>query len=480
MGMFRYVIFILLLLVLAGPFALRHAAQQQAAQRQPAPVDGALTLIIMTPHQEAIRREFAWAFDQWHRRHYHTPVNIEYRSYGGGSDILRYFESAATTVYAKLGTFQVDLVWGGGDYLFDQQLKKLGYLEPANVPPQVLAAAFPSHDLAGLALIDPQENNRCWYGTALSSFGIVYNKDLLRYLHLPEPTTWSDLADPRYRGWILLADPTRSSSARQAFMVIVERAMVDAANRGADESSGWADGMGLIRLIASNSRAFVDSASAVPITISTGDAAAGMAIDFYARSQAQSVGDARMGYVEPANATIVNPDPIGLIKGAQHKQLAERFIEFVLSSDGQRLWNTRPGLPGGPRQSALRRLPIRPDVYPLFGKDFTDQVNPFTQNSGFNKSNAREKSYPFLGDLIEMSCMDPLDLLVTARTVLRSRGDGPQADMPLARFPFDQNEAMRRWAVYRSATVREKLRWRREWTAQFASEYRRIINPSEN
>ena len=83
-----------------------------------------------------------------------------------------------------------------------------------------------------------------------------------------------------------------------------------------------------------------------------------MTIDFYGRSQVDAVGD-RMGYVEPAGETSVDSDPIAIAKGAEHRELAERFVRFVLSDDGQRLWNTRPGAPGGPRETALR----------LFGPD---------------------------------------------------------------------------------------------------------------
>jgi hypothetical protein len=88
--------------------------------------------------------------------------------------------------------------------------------------------------------------------------------------------------------------------------------------------------------------------------------------------------------------------------------LAQQFIEFVLSREGQLLWNTKPGAPGGPRSSALRRLPIRRDVYADMS-NFTDQVNPFVAASSFNKSNAREKTFGIMGELIQFSCIDLLD-----------------------------------------------------------------------
>jgi AhpD family alkylhydroperoxidase len=131
---------------------------------------------------------------------------------------------------------------------------------------------------------------------------------------------------------------------------------------------GWVDGMLLIQRIGANARYFTDSAGKVAIDVSMGDAAVGMAIDFYARYQAQvtagPLGDPRMVYVTPVGGTSVSCDPIGLLRGAPHRAVALRFIEYVLGEDGQRLWTYLPGTPGGPERYALRRLPVRRDFYP--------------------------------------------------------------------------------------------------------------------
>ena len=163
------------------------------------------------------------------------------------------------------------------------------------------------------------------------------------------------------------------------------------------------------------------------------------------------------------------------MKGAEHRELAIRFIEFVLSEQGQRLWNTRPGTPGGPRQTSLRRLPIRPDVYADM-TDFTDQVNPYTAARGFNKSNAREQTFGILGELIQMSCIDLLDEL---REDPRGNPRLPAAaelDAKLGRFPFDQKEALRRAALWKAKTTTavDRLKLQRQWTQEFREEYRKL------
>src|SRR5262249_45467433 len=177
-------------------------------------------------------------------------------------------------------TYQIDIVWGGGDDLFDRDLRP--HLEGVALPPDVMQKAFARKDINGLPLYDQKATPPTWFGTALSSFGIVYNRGVIAYLGVSEPKTWSDLRDPRYRNWLVLADPTRSRAAQTAFLLIVERAMADAAQSGRSEDDGWARGMGIIRQIAWNARMFTDNGSGVPAIVAAGEAAAGMAIDFQA------------------------------------------------------------------------------------------------------------------------------------------------------------------------------------------------------
>ncbi len=469
-GFAKYISAFLFVFVLVTPFILRAVMNIS----KPAKVDGAGEhVVIVTPHVEGIRREFATAFSDWYRKKYNAGVDVDYRSYGGASDIVKLFEQESNTVFKTQGTYQVDLVWGGGDFLFDQQLKNPGYLQGVQLDPDVMKLAFPKSDLNGLSLYDVKSPKPQWFGTALSSFGIGYNRDVDRYLKLRDPLTWADLKNPAYSGWIIAADPTRSASAKQAFMIVVEKAMVDAKAAGKSEDVGWQKGMGLVRQIAANARMFADGSATVPGIIASGDAAAGMTIDFYSRSTVQAVGEDRMGYVEPAGATMINPDPIAMVKGAEHPIVARRFIEFVLSPEGQRLWNTKAGSPGGPRSTNLRRLPIMPSIYSEVA-NFTDQVNPYAAAGGFNKSNAREQTFKILGELIQASCMNCLEDLRETRKEILASSRAAELDDDLGTFPFDQQEALRRLAIYGKAKPVDQLKIMRGWTQDFRDEYKRL------
>src|SRR3954469_19343039 len=363
------VLLVLVILVLLLPFIFRSllTTAPQVAVRS-GPID---QLVIMTPNLEPVRRKFGRAFSAWYLNKYHRGVSIEYLSFGGG-EIVKFFQ-ASEAAYERTGTYNVDLVWGGSDSLFSDALGSK-YLETISLQPGVLEAAFPAPDIGGVPLYDQSPGGPRWFGAALSRFWIMYNRDVLAYLHLPEPRTWADLADPRYSGWLELADPTRSASAKAALQVIVEREIETASQEHRPQQEAWARGMGLIRQIAANSKGFTQAANELPGTVSNGDVAAAMSIDFYARSQIAAVGGGRVGYIEPQGATMVTPEPIAVAKGAQHAEVAKRFIEFVLSDEGQRLWITKPG-PGEGPEMALHRLPVVRSVY---SSDVKDVTNPFT------------------------------------------------------------------------------------------------------
>jgi hypothetical protein len=210
------------------------------------------------------------------------------------------------------------------------------------------------------------------------------------------------LARPELADLVALADPTRSGSAAMAYMMVIQRKMADredaflAANQGdasaadaraardAALAAGYRDGMALLLRIAANARYFTDSGSRPCDDVGNAEAASAMAIDFYARILEEELGASRMRYVAPAAATAITPDPVAVLRGLspERKRVANRFVEFLLTPEAQRLWNLRPGSSPYVERS-LRRLPIRRDVY-ADRTGFADDVDPFASAGGFN------------------------------------------------------------------------------------------------
>jgi hypothetical protein len=88
----------------------------------------------------------------------------------------------------------------------------------------------------------------------------------------------------------------------------------------------------------------------------------------------------------PPGSTSIGVDPIGLLRGAPHRELALELMEYLLSLDGQKLWDFKVGTPGGPTRYALRRLPILPSLYrPEYAPFLSDpDEKPYEQARSFD------------------------------------------------------------------------------------------------
>lgn len=417
----QIVIIGVLLATLVLPFALRpHRAADAKADEH---------LVIISPHNEAIRQEFERAFVTWYRQKTGKTVALDWRLIGGTSEIARYLEGEYTAGFQnfwekKLGKkwsnevlnafangslpkdasaeakearaaflasdvgCGIDLFYGGGSYDFIRQAQagRLVASEILKTHPEWFADEVIPQKFAGEAYWD---KDGLWVGTVLSSFGIIANKDSLARLGVETPPkSWADLADPRYAGEVALADPTKSGSIAKAFENVIQQQMqrvvlerMSVARYASEEamkaaearavSEGWTEGVRLLQRIGANARYFTDSAQKVPIDVAAGDCAVGMGIDFYGRQQQEAVrrrgADDRMTYVSPEGGAVASVDPVGILRGAPNRAAAEAFIEYSLTMEGQQLWNLKPGVAGGPEYYALRRLPVRKDFYALPG-----------------------------------------------------------------------------------------------------------------
>src|SRR6202022_3962015 len=140
-------------------------------------------------------------------------------------------------------------------------------------------------------------------GACLAGFGICYNTDVLARLGLPSPPTqWADLADRRLFRSVALADPTKSGSVAKAYELMIQQQMNQRLSEIAGSTQeepaesravreGWERGLQLLIQLAANSRYFSDAAAKVPVDVAYGEAAAGMCIDFYGRSESEAVSD---------------------------------------------------------------------------------------------------------------------------------------------------------------------------------------------
>lgn len=482
-------------------------------------------------------------------------------------DVLDVYKAYRAIDDATKITSSVDLFFGGGQYDHNDAFNRGFAVEPwpANSPPESVKPSLEQipEKLAGEVWRTPTLFG-CAISTFGLVYNVDRLREL--GVTTP-PSTWNDLADYRFIGQVGVTDPTKSGSIAKAFEMLVHSKMKEAVrrhllSRGITDSqvdavieaneqridahqkiktadgkarprwdvpedlvdyqaaleAGWVEAMNLIQAIGGNARYFTDSATKVSIDVSIGDAAVGMSIDFYGRYQAQMSaapdGSQRMIFVTPVGGTSVSCDPISLLRGAggggrndaeraEIRQIAIRFIEFVLSEDGQRLWTYKPGSKGsngeavGPTKYALRRLPIRRDFYPegdptggsrpsvhtpFAADDLSDPtVDPYQLAKHFTYYPRWTGShFGIMREIIRAMCLDSgielreawkrahqngvdaarLKSIYTLPTVKLRAKNGTLSDVPL------------NWRSALGMREFEPLEYMREWTTAFREQYR--------
>lgn len=380
-------------------------------------------LVLISPHWEGIKYEFEVAFKSHYQRVTGRQVEFDWMDVGGTSETLRFIQSEFKNKPSGIG---IDLLFGGGldPYL---TLKQADLLESYTLP-QALLDKIPPR-LGGIPLYDPEYK---WYGATLAGFGIIYNKAVLELTKLPVITTWEGLAAPLAFTWVGSADPRKSGSVHMAYEIILQ-------------AYGWEKGWQIITGLGANARKFTNSASQVPKDVAIGEVAYGLAIDFYAWAQVNEAGADKIGYVMPDNLTIINPDGIGILKGAPNRDVAEAFIRFVVSEVGQKLWLLNKGLPDGPQRFQLNRFSVLPSLYDKVKPQSTAvQFNPFAWQSDFTfDAELGSNRWAIVNDLIGTLIIDQKKLLNRAWKAALSDGLTAKEWRRLAAVPISENEAMR-------------------------------------
>lgn len=529
----RALLLIALVAVVGLPFLFRppHATVERADE----------TLVIITPHNEALRYEYGRGFRDWYRARTGKTVAVDWRVIGGTSEINRFLESEYVASFQnywtkKLGrewstevqaAFQnarltpgpvpgndtvemaarraflasnvgcgIDLFFGGGsfDYIRHAGAGRLVDSGIMRLHPEWFREDVIPQSFTGEQYWD---EHGLWVGDVLSSYGMIYNRDSLQRLGIrQEPRNWDDLADPRLQGEVALCDPTKSSSMAKAFENVIQQHIYREWTRLEKETgrarpgleaeaveAGWVSGLRLLQRIGANARYFTDTSQKPPIDVVQGNSTIGMCIDFYGRGSFQ--GDARrldgspgrIGYYSPPDGTVLSPDPIAVLRGAPHAAVALAFLEYALSMDAQKLWNFKPGVPGGTDRYELRRLPIRRDFYTQdFGRYRSDpDVNPYAGTNPLIYKGAWTGGEKFqaLAFIVRVMCLDPHPELVAAWKEIIRAGFPPDAlavmnDLSAVAYPEMKGRIV---AALTSKNKVDEVLLARELAGRFRAQY---------
>lgn len=408
-------------------------------------------LVILSPHRKSIQDEYLPAFKAYYKSKFGTEVEIDWLDQGGTSNDVRFLRSQFARNPASAG---IDLFWGGGAPIF-VELSADKLLQSYTLPAP-LNAEIPK-DVAGVPLFDATAT---WYASAFSSFGIMTNRKILALDKLPVPAKWEDIADSRYYNQLSLADPRQSGTANTMNMIVLQ-------------ALGWDKGWDLLTRIGGNTRKFTHSSSDPIKAVVAGDAAAAMAVDFYARPKVDELGSDKIGFILPEGQTVLDADPIALVKGAPNLKVAQRFVDFVLSADGQKLLIYKKGLPQGPKLAPLGRMAVNPKAYDGAGDQLASTTNPFAQATfaKIDLAKTSELQRPF-SDLIGATVVDVHEDLKKAWQAVIKRGLKPEEVAELTRAPVSEGELLqlsKQWdnEVLRNQTINS-------WVEKSKAKYKKL------
>ncbi len=150
--------------------------------------------------------------------------------------------------------------------------------------------------------------------------GYSVNTKLLKEKKLSMPGSWADLTKPEYKGLVQLASPQSSGTAYTTLATIVQL---------------WGEEKGFEYLakLHKNIGQYTKSGSAPGKAAARGEALIG--IGFLHDHALQKVNGFPLELVVPSEGTGYEIGGLSIIKGARNMENAKKFIDFMLSKEGQ-------------------------------------------------------------------------------------------------------------------------------------------------
>lgn len=189
-------------------------------------------------------------------------------------------------------------------------------------------------------------------GFAAAGYGIMWNTRYLKAKKLPVAREWADLKKPVYHGHVGMSAPSRSGTTHLTVETVLQ-------------GMGWEAGWTEWKEIAGNFKTVTERSFGVPDGVNSGQFGIGIVIDFFGLSSKAS--GFPVDYVYPSVTTLV-PANIALVKNAPNPKMAQAFIDFLLSPEGQALL----------LDPKIQRLPVNPATYAQAPSSFP---NPFKDMS---------------------------------------------------------------------------------------------------
>lgn len=284
------------------------------------PEDYSGTLTVYSPHDSDPLNAGVKMFENAY-----PNVHVEVVADGTGNLLNR--------IAAESASPMADVLWGGGADSLAAYKEYFQAYKPSCI------------DLLDSSLYDP---DYLWIGESPLPMVFLVNTDLVDEADIPQ--TWKDLADPKWAGKIAFADPASSGSAFTQLCTI----LMVYGEASDDYASGWE----LVQSMIGN-LVIQSGSSGAHKNVDSGEYPIGITLE-KAAVQYDTSDAGHLKIVYPTDGTSAVPDGVAIVKDCPNQELAELFVEYVLSAECQSAQNKDFG-----------RRPIRSDVTPegLLGLD---------------------------------------------------------------------------------------------------------------
>ena len=179
-----------------------------------------------------------------------------------------------------------------------------------------------------------------YHSTKLITTGIVYNTGVET-----APTSWEDLSEASIKGQIAMPSPLYSGAA-----------LIHLATLTGDETLGW----DYYETLAANEARAQGGNGGTFKAVASGEKPYGMVVDFLAiRNKADG---SPVDFVFPEEGVSYVTEPVAIMSSAKNVEGAQKFVDFLLSSEGQELVLDMGYIPARDGMGVPKGFPAREEI----------------------------------------------------------------------------------------------------------------------
>ena len=254
-------------------------------------------LFVYTSMKDSMVSEIKTAFNKKH-----PEIKLDYQSAGAGKLM------AKIAAERESGKILADVLWTSEVPDF-YQLKTQGLLLPY-IPAESKSLLNPLPDYDG-----------SFTAVRLGTLGIAYNTRFIK----DAPKTWDDVKKPAFKGAFGIANPALSGTSYMSVAIL-------------SKTFGW----GYFESLRANNAKMGKGSGQVVDDTASGDLVASLAVDYITLDKIDK--GATLQLVYPPEMLVI-PSPVAIFKNSPNVEAAKKFIDFMLSREGQAIVANEGTLP---------------------------------------------------------------------------------------------------------------------------------------